>query len=162
MANYSVPLLYGAVGNAYKTAGFLWVLTTLRRLQVYEAEFGQTGSYASTDVSCQWDLSRAATPTLAIGTLVSANPYDPADTAAVAQFIQNASAEPTYTSSGNGLALKNWGINQRGSYRWRALDDGDQIIVPGTSGVGIGLRVLSPSGSPFNQSAVGTISFIER
>lgn len=160
MANFTGNLLYGVVTTSYKTAGFLWVLTTLRRLQVYEVEMGQAGAYASTDISVQWDLSRAATPTLA-GTTVQSNALDTADGTAAAQFVNNASAEPTYTTTTNGLNLKNWGINQRGSYRWRALDDGDNIIIPGTTGVGVGIRVISPTGG-FANSAVGGISFIER
>ena len=69
--------------------------------------------------------------------------------------------EPTYTTAGNGLSLKSWGINQRGSYRWRALDDGDNIIVPNTGGNGVGLRCASIT-SGFAGSAIGNISFIER
>jgi hypothetical protein len=65
----------------------------------------------------------------------------------------------TYTGANFGAGLKNWGINQRGSYRWRALDDGDNIIVAATAGNGIGVRVLSTS---FASSAVGNISFVER
>ena len=161
MANFTGPVLYGAVATTYKTAGFLWVLTTLRRVMVYEIEFGQVAAaYASTDCSCQWDLSRGATPTLA-GSTVQSNALDIADAAPAAQYVNNASAEFTATTTTNGLALKNWGINQRGSYRWRALDDGDNIIIPGTTGVGVGLRVASP-GPGFTGSAVGNISFIER
>jgi hypothetical protein len=157
MANFEAPVLISAVTTAYKTAGFLWAGGT-KRAQLYEIEMGQTGALASTDCQVQWDLSRAATPTLA-GTTVAANLLDTADYTATTLFINAASAEPTYTTAGNGLALKSWGINQRGSYRWRALDDGDNIIIPSTAGVGVGLRANS---SNFTSSAIGNISFIER
>lgn len=159
MANYSAPVLVNAVSTTFKTGGFLWSAGS-RRSMLYEVEMGQTGAYASTDAPVQWDLSRAATPTLA-GTTIAANLLDLADSAAASLFISAASAEPTYTTAGNGLNLKQWGINQRGSYRWRALDDGDNIILPSTGGVGVGLRAASIT-SGFAASALGTIGFLER
>jgi hypothetical protein len=95
------------------------------------------------------------------GTTVAANLLDIADSVAASLFINAATAEPTYTTAGNGLNLKQWGINQRGSYRWRALDDGDNIILPSTGGVGVGLRCASIT-SGFAASALGSIGFIER
>ena len=43
MANYEAPLLQGTISTSFKTAGALWSTGT-RRVQLYEAEFGQTGS----------------------------------------------------------------------------------------------------------------------
>ena len=93
------------------------------------------------------------------GTSVGADLLDPADVAAVTQFMNAQTAEPTYALVGAGLDLKVWAINQRGSYRWRALDDGDNVINAATNPLGLGLRVLS---SNFNASAIGSLSFIER
>jgi len=158
MANYEAPLLQATVSTAYKTTGALWSAGT-GRIMVYEVEFGQTGALASTDCQCQWDLSVFSSTNILTATAVTPNKLDPADGAATSVFANNATTELTYTTAGNGLALKNWGINQRGSYRWRALDDGDNIIVANTSLVGIGIRTLS---SNFTGSAVGSISFVER
>lgn len=161
MSNYSAPLLYNAVTTSFKTAGALFCGSTARRFMAYEYEFGQAGAYASTDISCLWDVSRMSTGALA-GSTVVVNAYDPADTqTALTLFLNAATAEPTYTTAGNGLSIKAWGINQRGSYRWRALDDGDNIIIPATAAVGLGIRTLSPS-SGFANSAVGSVSFVER
>jgi hypothetical protein len=157
MANFEAPVLYSAVTTTFKTAGFLAAGGT-KRAQIYEVEMGQTGALASTDCQVQWDLSRGATVGLA-ATAVAANPLDTADYVASTLFYNAATAEFTPTTAGNGLSLKSWGINQRGSYRWRALDDGDNIIIPATGGVGAGLRAVS---SNFTASAVGNISFIER
>lgn len=159
MANYQVPVLYNAVTTTYKTAGFLWAVA--RRFQIYEIEMGQTAAYASTDAPVQWDLSRAVTATLA-GSTVASNLLDIADVVSATLFINAATTEPgAVTTAGNGLNLKSWGINQRGSYRWRALDDGDNIVVPSTTGVGVALRVTSIA-SGFAGSAIGSISFVER
>lgn len=158
MANYEAPLLQGVVTTTYKTAGALWSAGTGRAM-VYEAEFGQTGALSSTDCQCQWDLSVFSSTNIGTFTSVTPNKLDPADGASTLVFGNNAASELTYTTAGNGLALKNWAINQRGSYRWRALDDGDNIIIPNTSLTGIGLRVLS---SNFTASAVGNISYVER
>ena len=43
MANYEAPILQGTLSTSFKTAGALWSTGT-RRIQVYEIEFGQTGS----------------------------------------------------------------------------------------------------------------------
>jgi hypothetical protein len=163
MANFSAPVLQAAVTTAFKTAGFLYVggvKTPAARAQLYEIEMGHTAAYASTDAPVQWDLSRAATPTLA-GTTVAANLLDLGDYIAGTLFIQNATAEPTYTTAGLGLQVKQWGLNQRGFNRWRALDDGDNILLPATAGVGIGLRCVSIA-SGFTGSAIGAMAFQER
>jgi hypothetical protein len=158
MSNFEAPVLQAAVGPAYRTAAALWSAGT-GRIMVYEAEFGQTGALASTDCQCQWDLSVFSSTNILTASAVVPNKLDPADNAAVSLFANNATAELTYTTAGNGLALKNWAINQRGSYRWRALDDGDNIIIPNTALAGVGLRTLS---SNFTSSGVGNISFVER
>lgn len=164
MANYAAPLLNFPISGTLRTAGALWAqgtAATLRRIQVYELEFGQTGALSSTDCQVQWDVSRfGATSGLTASAVVPAS-LDIADVSPMAQFA-NASTgtgENTYTSAGFGLALKQWSINQRGSYRWRALDDGDNIIIPATTVTGIGVRALS---SNFTSTGFGNISFVER
>ena len=158
MANYEAPLLQGTVATSFKTAGALWS-TGIRRLMVYEVEFGQTGSLSSTDCQVQWDLSRFGATAILTATAVIPNLLDIADSSPLAQFANNATAELTYTTAANGLSLKSWAINQRGSYRWRALDDGDNIVCPATAVTGVGLRALS---SNFASSGVGNVSFVER
>lgn len=158
MANYEAPLLQGTVSTSFKSAGVLYSAGTGRGM-VYEVEFGQTGALASTDCQCEWDLSVFSATNSLAGSSVTPNKLDPADGASTLLYFNNISAELTYTTAGNGLALKRWGINQRGSYRWRALDDGDNIIIANTSLTGVGLRVLS---SNFTASAVGNISYVER
>lgn len=157
-ANYEAPILQAGVLTTYKTAAALWSVGS-RRAMLYELEFGQTGALASTDCQCQWDLSVFSSTNILTASTVVANKVDPADGTAVTIFANNATTELTYTTAGSGLALKNWGINQRGSYRWRALDDGDNIMIPATNLTGVGLRTLS---SNFTGSAVGNLSFVER
>jgi hypothetical protein len=159
MANYEAPLLQATCATTYKTAGALWVGGTARRMMVYEIEMGQTGGLSSTDCQVQWDVSRFSATAILTATAVVPNLLDPGDVACAAVFANNATTELTYTTAANGLSLKNWGINQRGSYRWRALDDGDQIMIGATAQLGIGIRGLS---SNFTGSLVGNISFVER
>lgn len=157
-ANFGAPIVQGTVAATYKTAGALWSVGS-HRYQLYEVEMGQSGALASTDCQCQWDLSVFSSTNILTATTVVLNKLDPADGTAVTIFANNATTELTYTTAGNGLSLKNWAINQRGSYRWRALDDGDNIMVPATNLVGLGLRTLS---SNFTASAVGNLSIVER
>lgn len=166
MANYEAPLLYAPVTTVIHTAGALYAQgaagVSLRRIQVYEIEFGQTGSLStSTDCQCEWNVSRfgATTGLAATSGTVIPNALDVADSVCAAQYVNQVSAEPTYTTAGFGLQLKSWAINQRGSYRWRALDDGDNIVIPAITVNGIGVRTLS---SNFAGSAIGNISFAER
>ena len=157
-ANYEAPLLQGTISTSFKTAGALWSSGT-RRIMLYEAEFGQTGALSSTDCQVQWDLSRFGATAILTATAVIPNLLDIADSSPLAQFANNATGELTYTGAGAGLSLKSWAINQRGSYRWRALDDGDNIIVPATALAGVGLRALS---SNFASTGIGNVSFVER
>ena len=162
MANYEAPLLQGTITTTYRSAGVLYANTaanTQRRIQVYEMEFGQTGPLSSTDCQVQWDVSRFSATAILTATSVVPNLLDPADVSPLSLFFNNNTGELTYTTIHLGLALKNWGINQRGSYRWRALDDGDNIVIAATAGSGIGIRALS---SNFTASCVGNISFLER
>ena len=158
MANYEGPILQATVATTYKTAAALYAVGA-RRFQIYEIEFGQAGSYATTDINCQWDLSIFSATNLLTGSTVVLNKLDQADGTAVTLFVNNATSELTYTTAGNGLSLKNWSINQRGSYRWRALDDGDNIVMPNTALTGAGLRVISP-GFAATASVVATSRFV--
>ena len=157
---YEAPLLQAAVSTTYKTAGALWVSATTRRLRLYEVELGQMGAYASTDAPVQWDLSRFSATAILTATSVTPNLLDPADVACSAVFANNAATELTYTTAGNGLALKNWGLNQRGSYRWGALDPRQEIVIPASAQAGIGVRAQSIT-SGYTGSAVGNLSFYE-
>jgi hypothetical protein len=162
MANYDAPLLQAAISTAYKTAGILMCNTaanTARRIMVYEIEMGQTGGLSSSDTQVQWDVSRFSATNALAGTAVVPNLLDPADVSPLSLFWNNITTELTYTGVNFGLSVKNWGINQRGSYRWRALDDGDQLVVAATGGTGIGVRALSLSAT---SSGVGNLAFVER
>ena len=158
MSNFEAPLLQAVVSGSFKTTGALWSVGS-HLVMVYEVEFGQTGALASTDCQCQWDASIFSSTNILTASTVVVNKLDPADGTAVTIFANNATTELTYTTAGNGLSLKSWAINQRGSYRWRALDDGDNIMIPATNLTGLGVRTLS---SNFTASAVGNISFVER
>jgi hypothetical protein len=159
MANYEGPILQGSLTTTYKTAALLLVGSTARRAMVYEIEMGQTGGLSSTDCQVQWDVSRNSTTNLFTATAVTANLLDLGDSAASYTFQNNATNEGTYTTAGAGLAIKSWGVNQRGTNRWRALDDGDNIIIPASAGAGLGVRALS---SNFTGSAIGNVSWVER
>lgn len=163
MANYDAPLVNATtVTTSYKSVGILYCNTaanTARRIQAYEIEMGQTGPLSSTDCQCQWDVSRFSATNALAGTAVVPNLLDPGDVSPLSLYYNTITTELTYTGVNFGLSVKNWAINQRGSYRWRALDDGDNIIIAATAGTGIGVRVLS---SNFAGSAVGNLAFIER
>ena len=160
MANYEAYLAQGTVTTTYRSAGVL--AAAGRRAMVYEIEFGQNGALATTDCQCQWDVSRTASTAGLVGGPVAANLLDQGDVVATTLFYNLITTEPTnITTAGLGLNLKNWSINQRGSYRWRALDDGDNLIIASAASQGLAVRTLTIS-SGFAGTAVGNISFVER
>lgn len=164
MANYEAPIQNNSVLTTFRTAGLLFPSATAnlaRRIQIYEIEFGQAGSLASTDIQNLWDVSRCATGTAA-GSAVVPSPLDSSDSSPLSQFLNNLTTEPAaMTGAGLGLSIKQWAINQRGSYRWRALDDGDNIVIPATAANAVAIRQLSGSANSA-QTAMGNVSFVER
>jgi len=162
MAGATVIVNAAPIGTTFKTGGAIWVGATARRIQLYEAEFSQAGTLSSTDCQEQWDLSRFSVTASMAGAAFVPQLLDPADASPLTQAMNLFTTEPTYTGAGSGLFLKSWAINQRGSYRWRCLDDGDNILVPAVALSGLGLRSLCSVGSAFAASGVGNMSFIER
>jgi hypothetical protein len=158
MTNFAAPLLQGTCSTSFKTEGAVYS-TGAHRIMLYEVELGQTGGLSSTDCQVQYDLSRFSQTAILTASTVVANLLDAADGTVVAIFQNNATTELTYTTAGAGLALKQWAINQRGFMRWRALDDGDNIIIAATNLVGIGIRGLS---SNFAATLIGNINAVER
>jgi hypothetical protein len=164
MANFGVQLL-GSIGAAFRSAGVIYVTTAAgnnRRINVYEINVGQVAaSYASTDTSMLWDVSRIGASAGLAATLVTPNPMDGTGAAsALSTYANLATAEAAVTTQGNGLSLYSWPINQRGFNRWRALDDGDNIVVPSVSQNGLAIRELC-SGGAFGGSGIGTLAFGE-
>src|SRR5258707_1977326 len=165
MANFGVQLLSASVTSTFRSAGVIYVSTNaanLRRINAYEINVGQVAAaYANTDTSMLWDVSRIGASASLASTLVTPNPMDgTAIAAALSTYSSLVTAEAVVTTQGNGLSLYSWPINQRGFNRWRALDDGDNIIVPSVSQNGLAIRMLC-SGGPQAFSGIGTIAFGE-
>jgi len=162
MANYEAPIYQVTMTTTFRSAGSTYVNTaanTARRIQIYEYEFGQYGGLASTDCQVLWDVSRFSSTAILTATAVVPNLLDGGDVSPLTLFYNNNTGELTYTGLNFGLSLKQWAINQRGSYRWRALDDGDNIVVAATAGNGVGIRAQSTN---YQGSIVGNLSFVER
>src|SRR5258705_11154983 len=164
MANFGVQLL-GSVGSAFRSAGVIYVSTaaaSTRRINLYEANVGQVASaYANTDTSMLWDVSRIGASATLAATVVTPNLLDGTGSGtALSNYFNLATAEAVVTTQGNGLSIYSWPINQRGFNRWRALDDGDNIIVPSVSQNGLAIRMLCPGGIQ-SFSGIGTIAFGE-
>ena len=166
MANFGVQLL-GTISAAFRSAGVIYVASTAgsnRRINAYEINVGQVAAaYASTDTSVLWDVSRIGASAGLAATAVTPNPLDGTGSAtALSNYFNTPTTDstPTVTTQGNGLSLYSWPINQRGFNRWRALDDGDNIIVPSTAFNGLAIRLLC-SGGAFAGSGIGTLAFGE-
>ncbi len=108
-------------------------------------------------------MSRIGASAGLAATAVTPNPLDgTAAGTALSNYFNTPTTDstPTVTTQGNGLSLYTWPINQRGFNRWRALDDGDNIVVPSVAFNGLAIRLLC-SGGAFGGSGVGTLGFGE-
>lgn len=162
MPRYTAPLVQNTVSTAFKTIGALWAQsgTQLRRCSVYEIVVGLSGALnTSNDTQVLFDVSRFITTSTLAATAVTPSPLDAADSVTDAFFSNNATAEfASVQVAGSGLSMLSIPVNQRGTFRWRALDDGDNIIIPATALSGLAVRVLSLS---YTGSAQGSIMYQE-
>lgn len=162
MPRYTAPLVQNTVSTAFKTTGALWAQSAvqLRRMSVYEITVGQGGALNTTnDTQVLFDVTRFITTSTFAATAVTPSPLDVPDATTDAFFSNNASAEfASVAVAGSGLSMLSIPINQRGTFRWRALDDGDNIIIPATALSGLCVRVLSLS---YTGTAQGSILYQE-
>lgn len=165
MPRYQVVLLQNAVSTAFKSAGVLFAssATKARRMAMYEYNFGQYGSLSSTDSQMYYDISRFLTTSVVAGTSVTPNLNDSADDSALGVFLNNITTEITsaaFATAGSGLNLVQEAQNQRGTYRWRALETYDLLMIPATSPQGLAFRVQSIA-SGYTASMVGQALYLE-
>lgn len=82
----------------------------------------------------------------AAGTTTAVTPaaVDSGDPAATFTAGSNASAEPTYTAS---TVCDDMGINPRSIFRWAALEQRDEVIMPATAANGIGWLLVTLGGA---------------
>lgn len=66
---------------------------------------------------------------------VTANPWDPADPAAIGAYDTAWSVDPTITANSTLLQIPQ---NQRATFRW-VTQDGREIVIPAVSGAGLAL-----------------------
>jgi hypothetical protein len=156
MARYSAPLQQATVSSSFKSLGVLWAGSTARRLSLYEFDLGQPGALnTSTDCQMQYDVSRFTLTNAGAGTAATPASLDPGDSvASSASYMNLVTTEFTPIAAATGILQIP--INQRGTFRWRALDDGDNVIIPATNPQGITTRVLS---SAYTGTSMGNIHY---
>ncbi len=156
MARYSAALLQATTTTTFKSLGVLWNnATPTARASIYEFDLGQPGALnTSTDCQVQYDVSRITLTSAGAGAAVTPTSLDLADAATSFSFMNAISTEFTPIAAGTGLLQIP--INQRGTFRWRALDDGDNILIPATTLLGITTRALS---SAYTGTAMGSIHY---
>lgn len=138
-----------AITTTYKTLLAITAQTTsLRRIKLYEFEFGTLGTPANQ--TYEFDISRQTAAL--VGSTVVPNPLDPADAACFTVGSANATTEGTITATSSMFYL---GINQQASYRWVA-NPGSEIVGPATNLAGLAMRTRSASGG----TATATTAFL--
>ncbi len=158
MPRYTAPMIQGTIATTYKSLGVLLQPASSRRVSIYELDMGMSGALnTGNDTQVLFDVSRFTTTSIVAGTQFTPNPLDLADTVATTVSYLNAiSAELTAITANS--SLLNPPLNQRGTFRWRALDDGDNLIIPATTQAGIVVRALSLS---YTGTAQGTVFYVE-
>ena len=84
------------------------------------------------------------------GTGVTPLAVDPAESTAILTAKTNYSAEPTY-STGSLLEIA---LNQRATFQWFPTEEKEKLVVPATSGNGIGLQMVSGPTVAYNVTFV--------
>jgi hypothetical protein len=163
MPRYNAKLLQAPVSTAFKSVGALWATSAVRarRMALYDATLSQTGGLSSTDCQIEYDFTRFSTTSLIAGTAFTPSPIDAADDGTLGIYLNNVSTEVVggaLGAAGLGLNLYTMAENQRATFRWRALETYDMMIIPAAAFNGITFRTLS---SNFNSSQIGVLSYLE-
>lgn len=139
-----------ATNTAAKTILGLTSAATVRP-KIYDLTIGSDATPA--DMAAEYVLQRYT----AAGTATAVTPQalDSGDPASLCAAGEAHTVEPTYTA--NAILLQ-FALNQRATYRWVAAPGGE-IVLPATAANGVGLAVISVSGTPVNVNA--TIHFEE-
>ncbi len=158
MPRFTGQLIQNTVATTNKSLGVLFGLTSApRRMEIYEFDLGQSGGLTPTnDTQMLYDVSRFTTTSIVAGTAFTPNPLDFVQSASTASLLINMTAELTAITANS--SLLNPPINQRGTFRWRSLEVGDNLVIPATAQSGIVVRVLSLS---YTGTAQGTVMYIE-
>jgi len=117
------------------------VAATTTRGRIYDLIIGSDASPA--DIATEFNIIRgtvSGTPT----TTVTPRALDPADPASLLSLEVGTFTGQTKTSS---TSLMNIALNQRATFRWVAVPDGE-IIVPATSDNWVGLESIASGGTP--------------
>jgi hypothetical protein len=163
MPRYQAVLSSASTTTTFKTSGALWASsgTKARRMAVYEYLLGQYGALSSTDSQMYYDVSRFTTTSLLAASAVVPNLNDTADDTSLAVFQNNATVEFTIlAAAGSGLNLVQEAQNQRGTFRWRALETYDLLVIPAVNVSGLAWRTQSIS-SGYTNSIVGQVLYLE-
>jgi hypothetical protein len=136
---------YSVTGQGTNTAATSIVgLTSAAtiRPRIYDIIIGSDATPA--DMAAEYAFRRYT----AAGTSTAVTPQalDSSDPAALASAGQAHSAEPTYTA--NAIVL-DCSVNQRATFRWVAAPGGE-LVLPATAANGIGMQVITLSGSAVN------------
>lgn len=158
MPYYAVPGSQTTLTSAYKTVALVQGATsgTLKRAKIYEIIVGAAGNPNATDTYIQWDISRITASGAGAYTAWTPTALDPADSAAIVVAGINATAEATTVTANS--SLFNVGVNQRGSLRWVAAQESQNIIMPATASNGLILRCLS---NAYTGAGTGQLTYQE-
>lgn len=158
MARYAIHNRLGgtqqSLSTSFKTIVAATAATaTLTSAKIYEVAIGQDGTLNATDCQVVWDLSRQTAA--GTSTAVTPTPLDGSTRAAGTVGSANFTAEGTITAASSVFTQS---VNQRGTWRWQAADEGAMFVIPATNLSGFALRALSPT---YVSTAVGEVKVLE-
>ena len=133
--------------NTTSTTVPLWSLigAATFRLQLYDLIASSDATPA--DNYAEFSIKRNTSNGTA-GSTFTPVALDPGDPASLATFIVNQNGTPTLTASSEVLG---WSQNQRATFRWVAVPDGE-LIIPATAANGLSLMAVG-------SNSTGTYSF---
>lgn len=113
---------------------------TTTRAWIYDIIVGSDATPA--DVATQFDVNRGTVS--GTGSAITARALDPQNPAALLAGEGGTFTGQTKTANS---AMLSFGLNQRATFRWVAVPDGE-LVVPATSDNWIGLESIASTGTP--------------
>jgi len=117
------------------------IAATTTRGRIYDIMVGSDATPA--DVATEFNVIRGTVSGTGTGT-VTPHAFDPADPAALLTSKQGTFTGQTKTATSEILMI---GLNQRATFRWVAVPDGE-LIIPATSDNWVGLESIGSTGTP--------------
>lgn len=140
MGRYGATLLRATTSTTNGIGALQQPASGMRRVRIYDVVVGSDGTAGDNSFLFQFDRASTANT----GTAVTPRAHDPGDVACGTLGLENLTAEGTPGD----LKILSIPLNQRATFRWIALDQKDELIIPATANHSIIAHTPVAGGTP--------------